>query len=336
MLVIEHFKPFVNGIRISPSVPLTIRAAKPDVDWRLYRTRDHLPDLTSAVDRRIDVSIWIRNYQIFSQPHSLSRTQSAHVFLYRICPNQFPFSFHLRERLSNGLTAVSQGPVRWSSGTESRIFRVRIFTLFASSLPAANIRPSMSRLQLRALGAVFVNSSGQITFKGALPDGTRLSQSASLSQDGEWPFYVSLNRGGGAVIGWLNLEAANDLNGQLTWIKLESSAKYYPGGFKLQIPATGSAYQPPLSFTEGTLTLNGGNLSAPVVYDITLNNGRASNQSGGRFSLRFSASTGLFSGSASPGGRTVRFSGVILQDQNSGSGYFLGTDQSGRVSLTPR
>jgi hypothetical protein len=43
------------------------------------------------------------------------------------------------------------------------------------------------------------------------------------------------------------------------------------------------------------------------------------------------------SGSATPpapaGAKAVPFEGVVLQKQNRGSGYFLGTNASGRVSI---
>jgi hypothetical protein len=34
-------------------------------------------------------------------------------------------------------------------------------------------------------------------------------------------------------------------------------------------------------------------------------------------------------------GKTNQFKGVLLQEQNRGDGYFLGTNQSGRVLLGP-
>ena len=53
-------------------------------------------------------------------------------------------------------------------------------------------------------------------------------------------------------------------------------------------------------------------------------------------SLTFTLPTGLFKGSvtnANP--KTISFNGVVLQKQNLGCGYFLGTNQSGRVQLRP-
>ena len=48
-----------------------------------------------------------------------------------------------------------------------------------------------------------VATSGQVTFAGTLADGTTVSQSAKLSQYGQWPLYASLNSGKGQLRGWL-------------------------------------------------------------------------------------------------------------------------------------
>jgi hypothetical protein len=53
--------------------------------------------------------------------------------------------------------------------------------------------------------------------------------------------------------------------------------------------------------------------------------------------LTFSASNGSFSGKLSDPSTstTATFRGVVLQDQNIGTGFFLGTSQSGQVFLGP-
>jgi hypothetical protein len=56
-----------------------------------------------------------------------------------------------------------------------------------------------------------------------------------------------------------------------------------------------------------------------------------------KLTVTITSASGLFSGSIGvPGsGKTVAFTGVVLQKQNIGSGFFLGTNQSGRVLLSP-
>ena len=43
---------------------------------------------------------------------------------------------------------------------------------------------------------------GTITLAGSLADGTAISQSSVVSQDGYWPLYVNLYGGKGSLWGW--------------------------------------------------------------------------------------------------------------------------------------
>ena len=90
-------------------------------------------------------------------------------------------------------------------------------------------------------GTLTVNSTGQVKFKGALGDGTKITQSAIISPNGSWPFYVPLYNHGGQIMGWLNFNGT-DVGGQTSWIKLPNSRnKNFPTGFELDPAATGSA-----------------------------------------------------------------------------------------------
>ena len=90
-------------------------------------------------------------------------------------------------------------------------------------------------------GTVSVSTAGQLKFKGVLGDGTKVSQSATIAQDGSWPFYIPLYKQGGQIIGWLNIDGSGDISGQTSWIKLPNERnKAFPGGFDLNPTATGS------------------------------------------------------------------------------------------------
>jgi hypothetical protein len=90
-------------------------------------------------------------------------------------------------------------------------------------------------------GTVSVSTSGQVKFKGVLGDGTKVSQSATVSQDGDWPFYIPLYKQGGQIMGWLNFDGVN-VGGQTSWIKLPNArSKTFPDGFDLNPVATGSS-----------------------------------------------------------------------------------------------
>ena len=191
-------------------------------------------------------------------------------------------------------------------------------------------------------GTLTVDGTGKIHLAGSLSDGTKLSQVGALSKNGEWPFYVPLYSGQGSVLSWIAFTstATNDLSGDLTWTKPGmASAKYYPGGFRVETAAWGSLYSPPatgqqvLNFSEGEVVLSGGNLTQGITNYIGLspvNKVTSTNKT----SLTFTLPTGLFKGSvtnANP--KTIPFNGVVLQKQNLGCGYFLGTNLSGRVWL---
>ena len=90
-------------------------------------------------------------------------------------------------------------------------------------------------------GKVTVNAPGKAKFKGMLGDGTKVTQSAEISQFGDWPFFLSLYNRQGEIIGWLNFNGTN-VSGQTTWIKESNPrSKSFPGGFVLTTTVSGSA-----------------------------------------------------------------------------------------------
>ena len=120
-------------------------------------------------------------------------------------------------------------------------------------------------------GTVKVDGNGLARFTGVLADGTKISQSTTLSSAGQWPLYASLYSGKGLVAGWVTFanQTTNDLSGALSWLKSSGVAgPYYSSGFTDQCVATGSAYTTPrapqeiLNMTHGHLICSGGNLPA--------------------------------------------------------------------------
>lgn len=192
-------------------------------------------------------------------------------------------------------------------------------------------------------GVVTVTRAGVATISGRVADGAHVTQSAWVSQNGQWPFYAPLYRGKGQILGWLSV-APDDLSGQVSWIRPAiPNAAYFPNGFEIQSQVSGSAYRRPasgtriLDFVNGALTLTDGDLTSPVSGFVTL---AANNKitSTSHFSLTFTTLSGFFRGSvANPaGGKPILYSGVALQKQNIGAGFFLGTHHSGRVRLEPQ
>ncbi len=196
-------------------------------------------------------------------------------------------------------------------------------------------------------GTIAVDTAGRIHLAGALADGTRISQTVPVSHYGQWPLYVPLYGGQGSVFSWLTF-ATNapgpDLSGNLTWIKPAiANARYYPGGFTNNAPAMGSRYSTPgggtnvLGLTNAEVVLLGGNLAQSITNLITVD-ANSHVTSSNKLSLAFSLSTGSFSGTTVDPTtlKPIPFSGVVLQDQALGSGFFLGTNQGGAVLLQGR
>ncbi len=195
-------------------------------------------------------------------------------------------------------------------------------------------------------GAVTVDPSGLVRLAGTLADGTKVTQSAALSKAGQWPLYLSLYGGKGMLLGWIGFahQATNDLQGSVDWLKPSlSSAKYYPNGFTNTSWAAGASYRAPsnttanvLSVTNAFVAFEGGNLTRPFTntFRIDVAN-HVSNTSSNPLALKFTARTGLWKGTVTDPAtaRSISFQGAVLQGQDSGRGFFLGTNQSGRVRL---
>jgi hypothetical protein len=189
-----------------------------------------------------------------------------------------------------------------------------------------------------------VNASGSVVCSASLADGTKFSQSARLSHAGDWPFYASLYRGRGQVIGWLNFTASAEpeLSGQTSWIKGPGAGGgNYIRGFEVLVSVTGSPYQPPsrgmpiLGFSQGYASFTGGNPNQNFVNAVAFAaNNKITNLSSNKLTLTLTPTSGLFRGTVKPaGGRTFPFNGVVLQSEDTGSGYYLLGSQSGRVDL---
>lgn len=197
-----------------------------------------------------------------------------------------------------------------------------------------------------SFGRVSVDTSGNVTWSGALADGSKVTQKSTVSADGIWPLYSSLYSGKGCVLGWIQF-TNNTADGNVVWVKSAGiSGKYYPGGFTNLLGSFGSAYHKPSAGTRaldwggglGEVSVSGGGLSHSLTDDIRLElNNRVTNLSGPKLTLSITTSSGLFRGTfVDPDTRkAIPFQGVLLQDSNGGLGYFLGSDQSGEIRLGP-
>jgi hypothetical protein len=178
-----------------------------------------------------------------------------------------------------------------------------------------------------SFGTLTLSSTGLLRFGGTLADGTKLSQSASISQYGNWPLFVPLYSGQGLVISWITFTnmVSGDLGGNLNWIKPPSAKSLlYQDGLAVQRPVFGSFYSMGTNSVPTVTTANlalGGALTGSLTSQIV--------------SLQFSKANGTFTGQLrdSIGGKPVSFQGAFLQKFSAGYGFVLGTNLSSPVTL---
>ena len=193
-----------------------------------------------------------------------------------------------------------------------------------------------------SFGTVTVDAGGNVKFSGVLADGTKVSQKVPLSKNGWWPLFVPLYSGSGSILSWVIFVESSEASftGVFNWIKpAQPNGKLYADGFTVQREFSGSSYRPPtnsldrvLLFSEGGVAFSAGSLAEGFENEVILgDNNKVSNLGINRLTLSITLSSGLFSGRVTPPGatRSVSFRGALHQKQNYGSGFFLGTDQSG-------
>jgi plastocyanin len=200
-----------------------------------------------------------------------------------------------------------------------------------------------------SFGSVLINAKGKLTFHGTLADGTPVTQNTTVSKAGFWPLYVALYGGKGSTLSGVtvatNPPPAASLAGFVSWIKpAMPTARYNPAGFTNRLALEGSLYQPPgtnkvLEIDMGMIRFDGGGLSGTFTNMVVLgNNNKVTNLTPNQpLVLTLTLPTGLFNGSATLTNQGVRqkltFKGALLQRQDLGAGFFLGTNQSGAVLL---
>lgn len=198
------------------------------------------------------------------------------------------------------------------------------------------------------------NPQGRVTLSGRLADNAALSQSVSISQNGNIPLYVSLYSRQGSLLGWLtvtNNPAKTILGTNLTWIKLPGKAgTLFAAGFtNTDISVLGSLYTAPLAgannftLTNGTLTISNGGLSGALIYsNLTVAGNKLANVNAAGNPPNFlegdiTPGTGVLTLKFRPTGAAsdITAEGVVLQDgaTTNAAGSFLGSDQSGLFLL---
>lgn len=198
------------------------------------------------------------------------------------------------------------------------------------------------------ISAVTVALSGNATLAGHLADGTPFARRAALASNGRVSLFQSLYRGRGVLIGIVNLrpapDAGSDIDGDAYWLRLAGAKpSTYTNGFLLSSMIAGSAFAS--SKTTNLLGLSEARMifelpagAVMVTNQIAFGLGASvTNQGPGVMTLTIASSSGLFSGrfSSSGSGPAASFRGAVFQRQQMGGGYFLLSNQVGRVQLAP-
>lgn len=194
-------------------------------------------------------------------------------------------------------------------------------------------------------GTLTVSSTGGISFSGALQDGTKITQKANLLPNGQWAFYAPLYSGKGSIFGWLTFtnELASDLGGTVEWTKPAGAGKLYPLGFTNETEVAGSLYQftnnvPVLSLTDNNAWFHflNGDLASGFTNQFTLSTANKITSTN-KLTAAITTSSGLFKVTAvDPAtGKSITGNGVVIQKANFGAGFFLGTNETGTIILTP-
>jgi hypothetical protein len=193
--------------------------------------------------------------------------------------------------------------------------------------------------------AVTVTTAGLAALSGTLADGSKIVQRVGLSGDGDWPLYVPLYAGRGAVFGWLHIQPTNDIDlvGAVQWIRPAGPLpKQYTNGFVLASEPVGSIYTPPIGTVFDTnfawVIFTGGDLENPSANPVNLaDGGRVTNAGTNTLALAIVPATGLFKGTVKFPEvlKPVRFQGAVLRGVGLGGGYFAGTNEIGHVYFGP-
>lgn len=213
------------------------------------------------------------------------------------------------------------------------------FVLAGSGDPANTNFPTGN-----GFGTITISSSGKVDFAGSLADKSAFSHSATLCDDGTFPAYAWLYNGKGMIQGWIGLTntPTADLIGDVVWVRPDFVRRsFYPAGFTNDLAVVGSRYvrtNPVLDWNDGALIFQGGKLSSPFTNAVLLDaKSTVINVSNGRAALKIQSNSGWFKGSASEPvtGQPIPFTGVVLQKESGGFGYFPDASLSGQVLLGP-
>jgi len=197
-------------------------------------------------------------------------------------------------------------------------------------------------------GLVNVSPAGRLNLTATLGDGTRATQTTSLSKAGRSPLYASLYGGQGAIYGWITFQTdpGRGLQGDLQWFKPSAiTGPLYPAGFTAQASISGALYHAPnagerlFDWTNGLVVLAGGNLGFALTNHVQLDANQrlvvANNDA--QLKITIALATGSVRGSFihPVTHQRVNLRGTVESSLGLIGGLFQGTDQTGSLLIVP-
>ena len=196
-----------------------------------------------------------------------------------------------------------------------------------------------------SFGSLIVDKTGIVTVSGQLADGDAFNQTAPISANGLWPFYSYTGNDSEVVLGWVEFKteglhaSASIGETNVFWSKAQSvSNRKYSDGFTNVFTLVGSSYNPGaesagLSLAHPIVVLSGGNDVIPLTNAVAVS-GKLT-YSSTNLTLTVNSKIGTFNGKIKNAGNGLSavMNGVVLQDEDSAYGYFLGTNNESDAVL---
>jgi uncharacterized repeat protein (TIGR03803 family) len=184
-------------------------------------------------------------------------------------------------------------------------------------------------------GVVHVNPGGNFMITTYLLDGTTFSANGSLLQNGQFPLFAPLYKGGGWLISWVNA-GVGSLSASVDWFHTN-------GVIDTNLSLSGLVYpphptSPVLVLTNGGFELFGASISGTLSNSISISARNVITPGTGDIeglSVTLNAASGTFGGSFdNPStGKPIHFQGGLMPGANSGFGYFTESNHSGAVIM---
>lgn len=223
--------------------------------------------------------------------------------------------------------------------------------LYTIALPGEPSQPGASMPEGAGWGIARIRPNGSGRFVAVLGDRTVASASIVVAEDGSWPIFVPLYGSTGWLAGsahFKDVAGLSDAAGELSWWKPQVGGSVHPGAFAARIELAACRYTPAArgvcAFSLENVAGNAewqaesGGLLAPLRKIVTIDpfdSAQPILPEPGQLNLRIDRVNGTITGSfLHPElGRSVTFSGAILQKPARATGHFEAGDRTGTITL---